>query len=320
MSSGWFVLPLLVGIGFGAAAGDDSWWQARTPCPDNARLRGRAPPLGRELGCRRPSGAWHGRRTVWFEACRAPSCTGNVPPKRYEGEYRRGVEHGWWTWWKPDGRKGLEGEYWAGKKAGVWRAWDAAGKERVTHFPTHDTATESADAAILDALRAASAAGNKDLAKELDAAAKELMRHGGTAGALETRGAPTASQSLGTAAVMGQGKLDLPNEDLGRTEFEDGEGSEANPYVQGAIAKASASVHDCYRETQARTPGAAGEVFVRFVIDTQGRPGDVRVVRSDLPESFNQCVRAAVGRLTLPPHEGASPVEVISSWTLKATR
>ncbi len=299
------------------AHAEAAWWTAAAPCPDNARLRGKAPPKGREIGCRRPSGVWHGRRTVWHEACRRPACVGGVPAKRSEGEYRRGVEHGLWTFWKESGAKALEGEYWAGKKTGVWRAWDAEGAERITRFPVYDDG--AADAAILAALRAAGAAGNKELARELDVAARELKHRGAATGALETRGSPAASESLGAAAVMGQGSLELPNEDLGRTSFENGEGSEANPYVRAAIGRATATVHACYRETQARAPKAGGEVYVRFVIDNQGRPDDVRVVRSDLPEGFNQCLRQGIARLALPPHDGASAVEVISSWTLRAT-
>jgi hypothetical protein len=301
-----------------AHAEETAWWKSPSPCPDNARLRGTPPPKGREVGCKKPSGVWHGRRTVWFDKCKGEvRCVRGQLPKRYEGEYRRGVEHGQWTWWRPDGSKGLEGQYHAGRKSGVWLAWDATGAERRTEFPVFASDEKETDRAIEAALAAASAAGNRELAREL--ATRELSR--GTPAdeaPLTTKGrTPGSADSIRTGATFAGETNEVPNEDLGRTEFSEGGTEELPPYVHRAIRLATGKVDQCFAALRRKQAGARGEVVARFYIPREGRASDVRLVKSTMPESFNECLRAELGQIDFGQHDSETPFEVISPWKLE---
>src|SRR5690349_4761107 len=119
-------------------AADASWWLAAAPCPAGAHLQGRAPPSGLEVACVDAHGAFHGRRTQWWQG----------GARQSEGEYRRGVAHGHWVFWRKSGQRALEGNYWAGKKSGRWTRWPEKGAPEVTEHPTYDTSDTAIDAAI----------------------------------------------------------------------------------------------------------------------------------------------------------------------------
>ncbi len=297
------------------------WWQRQAPCPDDATLIGAAPPVGFEIGCIKPSGVWHGIRTVWVEDCATShDCDVRQPPIRYEGDYRRGIEHGHWVWFHRHGIKGLEGEYFAGRKVGTWMAWDKAGNPRKSQMEPPPTGTIDADAAILSALKEASKMGNKDLAKELELASRDLKRAGQTgAPTTVTRSSDTSqNKSVGAKASTSGGLLDLPDQDLGTTSFGVGIDQEASPYVKQITQAATRRIEECYRNARVQNPKLTGTLTVRYVIAPNGHCTQALVIKSDLPEAMNSCVRRALTGAAFQPSHLVEPVEIITPWTFRA--
>nr|WP_246357343.1 toxin-antitoxin system YwqK family antitoxin [Pyxidicoccus fallax] len=81
-----------------------------SPCPDGARLLGRAPPEGTLQWCAKPDGGKHGRWAEWHP-------NGKL---KTEGQYVDGKMEGRWVSYFEDGVKQLEGEYRGGLKTGLW--------------------------------------------------------------------------------------------------------------------------------------------------------------------------------------------------------
>lgn len=314
-------LPAAVAVGLLLAAspsraGEDRWWtDGDGACPQGAELRGAPPPYGNDVACVKPNGEWHGPRTTWFDRCsRKKPCAVKQARRKFQGEYRRGIEHGWWVWWHKDGRKGLEGNYYAGKKSGRWEAWTRAGEHKIVEHPQLGNPTV-VSAELEQALEAARAAGGRDLTTHLERASQELRGKGqGEGRALESRGQVSSGESL---AADGTGSTDwlhdMPEVDLGRDHFE-GEGQEAPAYVRRAIRRATPQVGRCYSLAAARNPKLKGSLTARFVILPNGRTGEVRVVASDLTGSVNRCVKTALQGLRFNKPPGGQPVEVLSPW------
>jgi len=300
-------------------ATDDAWWRAAAPCPPATKLRGEPPPRGADVGCAKASGAWHGRRTVWFDACTpAAPCAAAKAKKRFEGEYNRGIEHGHWTFWRQDGEKALEGEYFAGKRSGTWRTWDKDGKAGAIENPVLTGTKTPVEVAILEALQAATASGKTDLAAELEEASRDLKRGGTAAARDDTSRGDKTGEAIASGVHLGASGQDIPDLDLGATRFAEGDEA-ASPYVQEAARLATQEVGRCYRQARAARPDLAGDLVARYGIAPDGRLVDVLVVQSTLTEAFNQCVKRALQeRVRLPPHAGPAPIEVISPWRLVA--
>ncbi|MBI5508961.1 MAG: AgmX/PglI C-terminal domain-containing protein [Deltaproteobacteria bacterium] len=307
------------------AGAPDRWW-LHGGCPDDAVLKGRPPPHGVEIGCVKPSGVWHGRRTVWFADCgRGRPCSADNPPLRYQGIYRRGIEHGHWVWWSQSGRKALEGEYFAGRKVGTWLAWDPGGNVRKSQLEVPPPPTVNVDRAIQQALAAAAAVGSKDLKRELDGAARDLKTSRvGPARAESIRALATAElRSIDVRATPGGGSsaswaANLPNEDIGKISFGGGQDRDASPYIRDATQVVTQKVIGCYRAALAGHRSLAGKLVARYTINEDGDVLEALVVQSDMPETMNQCVRAAISALSFGSQDTGQDIQVITPWTFRA--
>jgi len=277
--------PLVMSIIFAAAApvqagGAHPWWRGPAPCPPRTVLKGKAPPRGAEVGCaKKRSGVWHGRRTVWFDRC--------TPAEPCDASKAIPRYHG---------------EYSRGIEHGHWIFWRG-----------------SVDNAILEALRTAAASGKNDLAAELEEASRDLKRRsrGSPAADNSSRGRQ-AGQAIIPTVSIGPGHLDIPDLDMGTTSFGE-EDETASPYVQKAVYQAPRRVVRCYEQARARRPGLTGEIVARYMIERNGRVNSVRIVRSTVTETMNQCVKRAIkDGVSLAPHDAPSAIEVISPWRFEA--
>lgn len=318
-----FIVATAVAVApYVAKAQTGLWWtEGDAACPTGATLKGGAPPRATEIGCVKASGVWHGKRTAWFDRCDGEPCPPSRLPKRFEGEYRRGIEHGHWTWWHKNGRKGLEGEFFAGKKTGVWLSWDKQGTERRTEFGSKGGPEASVDMSIFDALEAAQSAGKQDLARELDDASRGLKRttrqHEATPDG--ARGHATG-ESIDARAAIESSAMDLADQEMGAEDFGEDSNRRTTPYVSRAIRRATRTVNKCYRKSSARNARLSGELVARFSIARDGTVSGVAVVRSSMTESMSRCVKQGLRRLKLAPHNSPTAIEVISPWVFRAGR
>jgi TonB family protein len=309
------------------ADGSDGWWQpGDAACPDDATLRGAAPPAGTEIGCVKPSGVWHGLRTAWFSDCggRRPCDRARLPIK-FEGSYRRGIEHGHWIWWRQTGGKGLEGNYFAGRKVGVWWSWDERGGSHKSQLEAPPPPSADVDQAIREALAAAAKVGAKDLARELDSASRDLrIARAGPERPESVRGLTTAEmKSIDIRATPGSGTVAnwgtrLPSPDIGRISFGGGRDRDASPYIRAVTQTVTVRVVDCYRAALAANRSLAGQITARYTIDLDGNVLEARVVHSDLPESMNQCVHDSIAGVSFEPHNTGQDIQVTTPWTFRA--
>ena len=244
---------------------------------------------------------------------------------RFEGRYRRGIEHGHWTWWHADGSKGLEGDYFAGRKVGLWWSWDAAGQPRKSQMEAPPPSSVDVDKAILRALAAAAAVGSQDLKRELDSAARDLrVTPSGPAQPESVRGLTTAEmKSIDIRAFPGSGTVanwgtSLPTPDIGKISLGGGHDRDVSPYIREATHLATLKVVDCYRAALATNRSLAGQLLARYTINLDGDVLEALVVQSSLPEAMNQCVHDSLAALSFGPQDTGQDIQVTTPWAFKA--
>jgi hypothetical protein len=108
-------------------------------------------------------------------------------------------------------------------------------------------------------------------------------------------------------------KLDLPNPDLGPPSLN--EGVRAPVHIRQAVARATKRVTRCYRKARSHAPGLTGELISSFKINQRGRATDVRIVKTDLTDTMNRCVKRALKKTRFRKHAGEEPLEVMAPWT-----
>jgi len=144
----------------------DWWKQGAAACPPGGSLEGAAPPQGRHLRCLDAKKEPHGPEASWDDAGHLLSISRNVEgrtqgkevgfyadgTKRIEGTYLRGLRHGTWTEWHPNGKVFTTGSWRSNRPDGEhvyfaaddrelgrttltagngrWVVWDPAGYRR----------------------------------------------------------------------------------------------------------------------------------------------------------------------------------------------
>lgn len=101
-------------------------------------------------------------------------------------------------------------------------------------------------------------------------------------------GAEAASKPPLTAAELGE-----PSDEI-------------DPKVIGAAVRDNSQLFQlCYESARQRNPGLAGQVEVRFIIQTDGSIGPAAVAESSLPTDVAQCIARTFTNLRLPEQKGA---------------
>jgi antitoxin component YwqK of YwqJK toxin-antitoxin module len=100
-------------------AGTNLGCSRSNPCPEGARLHGRAPPAGTLEWCAKSDGQKHGRWTEWFPGGKIKS----------EGRFADGEMEGLWVSYFETGVKQLEGTYRGGLKQDLWTLYYEEGQK-----------------------------------------------------------------------------------------------------------------------------------------------------------------------------------------------
>lgn len=125
------------------AGGAAACSRSASPCPDGARLHGRAPPDGTLQWCAKPDGPKHGRWAEWYPNGQLKTEGSYVDGKmegrwvsyfetgvkQLEGEYRGGTKHGLWTQYYEEGPKNREEVHPGGPGPVKWVTWRSDGKK-----------------------------------------------------------------------------------------------------------------------------------------------------------------------------------------------
>lgn len=81
---------------------------------------------------------------------------------------------------------------------------------------------------------------------------------------------------------------------------------EIDPKVIGAAVRDNGREFQlCYETARQRNPSLAGQVEIRFVIQTDGSVGPAAVAETSLPKDVSECIARTFLRLALPKQERA---------------